>query len=340
MSPAIQPSSFSIVHYYSMKKTLLLSNHYEGIPLQILKKAVGDRFRLMVLDRADRAELIRKVPEADYLLVSGRLQIDREVIDKADRLKMVQRTGVGLDNMDLACLKEHGIPLFVNRGVNAVSVAEHTLMLMLGTLKRAYAVNLQMRQGIWKKQATGLTTHELSGKTIGIIGAGSIGQAVIRLLSGFQVNILYYDPYRLPSGKEEELGISYVELEDLLARADLVSLHCAYDPEKGYVIAEKELSLMKNGAVLINTARGRLVKESALIKALESGKLSACGIDTFEEEPPAGVSRLAAYDQVLLSPHVAGVSYEAFSRMMELAADNIALFDQGKTDEIQGDRIV
>ena len=104
-----------------MKKTLLLSNHYEGIPLQILKKAVGDRFRLMVLDRADREELIRKVPEADYLLVSGRLQIDREVIDKADRLKMVQRTGVGLDNMDLACLKEHGIPLFVNRGVNAVS---------------------------------------------------------------------------------------------------------------------------------------------------------------------------------------------------------------------------
>ena len=340
MNPAIRPCSFSIVSLVSMKKTLLLSNHYEGIPLEILTKAVGDRFRFLVLDRADREELLRMVPEADYLLVSGRLQIDREVIEKAGRLRMVQRTGVGLDNMDLACLKEKGIPLFVNRGVNAISVAEHTLMLMLGTLKRAYAVNLQMRQGGWKKQATGLTTRELSGKTIGIIGAGSIGQAVIKLLSGFQVDILYYDPYRLPSEKEEELGITYMDLEDLLAQADLVSLHCAYDPEKGYVIAERELSLMKDGAVLINTARGRLVKEAALITALESGKLSACGIDTFEEEPPAGVSRLASYDQVLLSPHVAGVSYEAFSRMMELAADNIALFDQGKTEEIKGNRIV
>lgn len=321
-----------------MKKTLLLSNHYEGTPLAILKKAVSDRFHLLVLTCAQQNELYERIGEADYLLVSGRLKIDEEAIRRAGKLKMIQRTGVGLDNLDLECLKKQGIPLYVNRGVNAVSVAEHTVMLMLSTLKRSYSVNLQMRKGIWKKQATGLTTHELSGKNIGIVGMGSIGQAVARMLKGFGVNIFYYDMVRLDETLEEQLGVSWVEFSELLAKADILSLHCGYDKKAGSLITEKELALMPEGSILINTARGKLVKEEALIKALETGHLSACGIDTYEMEPPSGITALAAFDQALLSPHIAGVSYEAFSRMMNQAVYNISCFDEGELESIKESR--
>lgn len=321
-----------------MKKTLLLSNHYEGTPLDILRKAVFDRFHLLVLTQADQNELYERIGEADYLLVSGRLKIDKEAIRRAANLKMIQRTGVGLDNLDLDCLKKHGIPLYVNRGVNAVSVAEHTVMLMLSTLKRSYQVNLQMRKGIWKKQATGLTTHELSGRTIGIIGMGSIGQALARMLKGFDVNIFYYDVVRMDEGLEKQLGVTWAEFSEVLAKADILSLHCGYDKKAGALITEKELALMPQGSILINTARGKLVKEEALIKALETGHLSACGIDTYETEPPTGISALAAFDQALLSPHIAGVSYEAFSRMMNQAVSNISCFDEGKLEVIKESR--
>ncbi len=323
-----------------MKKTLLLTNHYEGVPLDILKKAVGEKFHLMVLKEARQEELVLMAPEADYFLASGRLKIDETVIRRASKLRMIQRTGVGLDTLDLTCLKEKGIPLYVNRGVNAVSVAEHTVMLMLSSIKRSYAVNRQMREGVWKKQQTGLTTHELAGKTIGLVGMGSIGRAVAGMLAGFQVDICYYDMVPLPHEEEDRLHVRYAEFEDLVSGSDIISLHCGYDPASGYLIAEKEFASMKEGAVLINTARGKLVKETALIEALESGRLAACGIDTFEQEPPGQGSPLGAYEQALLSPHIAGVSYEAFYRMMSQAVENICLFDQGSLEQIRDRKIV
>ena len=120
-------------------------------------------------------------------------------------------------------------------------------MLMLSALKRSYSVNLLMRKGIWKKQATGLTTHELTGKTIGIIGMGSIGQAVVKMLAGFDVDILYYDVVRLDEGLEKQLRITWASFPEVLSKADILSLHCAYDEKVGYLITEKELASMKDG---------------------------------------------------------------------------------------------
>ena len=321
-----------------MKKSILLSNHYDGTPLTVLKDAIKDDFDLIVLDKAVQEELYEKVPLADYLLVSGRLTIDEALLNRAGRLKMIQRTGVGIDNLDLAGIKSRGIPLYVNRGVNAVSVAEHTVMLMLSAIKKTYKVNRQMREGIWKKQQTGLTTHELAGRTVGLIGMGSIGRLVAKMLGGFNVRILYYDQIRLEPEMEDRLMVTYAGFYDVLARADILSLHAGYDPEAGYLLAEDEFACMKEGSVLINTARGKLVKETALIEALQTGRLSACGIDTYETEPPVGVSLLAAFDQAMLSPHIAGVSYEAFARMMGQAVANIRCFDQGDLAAIEESR--
>lgn len=321
-------------------KTLLLTNHYEGAALDILKNAVNGDFNLCVLDTADRECLLKAVPGADYLLVSGRLQIDDEVLTKASKLKMIQRTGVGLDNMDLDAVKRHGIPLYVNAGVNAGSVAEYAVMLMLSCLRRSYFVNTQMRKGIWKKQSTGLTTYELSGKTVGLVGAGKIGRYVAGLLKAFGVKLLYTDKIRLDEAVEKESGLEYVMFEELLRRSDIVSLHCSFDKSAGALMGEKEFALMKDGAVFINTARGGLVDEQALIKALDDGKLSCCGLDVFCEEPLSPEHPLLKREDVLLSPHIAGVSFDAFSRMMQAGVDNIRKFNAGRIEEIEKDRVV
>lgn len=315
-------------------KTLLLSNHYEGTPLEILKNAVGDKFRLEVLETATQEELQRKIPKADYLLVSGRLKIDKNILSKATKLKMIQRTGVGLDNIDLEYLKEIEVPLYVNSGVNANSVAEHTVMLMLEVLRQTYVVNKQMRNGIWEKQKTGLSTHELAGKTVGLVGIGNIGKRVAELLSAFNVNIIYYDRTPLSKEQERELKVRYCAFEELLKKADIVSLHCAKNNDNTHLISENEVQLMKSGSVIINTARGGLIDTKALDKALQNGKLLGVGIDVYEDEPIIDTNPLLKYDNAILSPHISGVTYEAFARMMKMAVENISNFDLEMYQEI------
>lgn len=314
-------------------KKILLSNHYEGAPLEILEEVVGGDFELVVLDELSADELKAKIADADYLLVSGRLKVSGEVLACARNLKMIQRTGVGLDNMDLASIEAQGIPLYVNQGVNSTSVAEHTLYLMLAALRRSFFVNRQIRNGVWKKQETGLTTHELHGKTVGIIGMGNIGQRVVRLLAPFGVRVLYFSIPRLSPEEEEALGVEFRPFEDVLKAADIVSLHCPATGD-GPMIGRAELQAMKDGAIVVNTARGGLVDMEALADALKSGKLSAAGIDVYDVEPvPADHPILGCADAVL-SPHTAGVTYEAFKSMMDAAVGNIRLFDCGDLEAI------
>ncbi|MBR5420267.1 MAG: 2-hydroxyacid dehydrogenase [Lachnospiraceae bacterium] len=315
-------------------KKVLLSNRYEGELRAILMQANDGRFDLEMLPEVSREAFHELAHDADYIISSGKLGIDEELLKNAPKLKMIQRTGVGVDRIDLDAMKRYGIPLYVNRGVNAVSVAEYTLMLILAALKRHRLVDAHMRAGAWDKTAEGVKTRELAGRTVGLIGMGKIGSAVARMLSGFDTDVIYTCPHRKSAEEEERFSIRYTDLDTLLAQSDIVSLHCPYDKDKGCMIGERELALMKDGAVLVNTARGRLVDEAALIRALENGKLSACGMDTFAEEPLPKDSVLRSVDRLLLSPHIAGLSYESYERMLFGAFRNIALFDEGKTDVI------
>ena len=316
-------------------KTILLTNRYEGTPLSILRDAVGDRFNLIMLDEVTQKNLNEKVPEADYLLVSGRLKVDRELLANAGKLKMIQRTGVGLDTIDFEALKEFNIPLYVNFGVNAVSVAEHAVMLILAVLRRTCSVNAQVQSAVWKKQKTGLTTHELYGKTVGIVGMGQIGRHAASILRGFGVKILYFDQYRLKPEDEEKYAAEYRDLDSLLKESDIVTLHCSLTPDTKYLINRDTLAKMKPGSILINTARGKLVDQNALKEAVESGHLMGAGIDTFEEEPIIQDNPLIGLDNVTLSPHIGGVTYEAFSRMMCLGIQNIEQYDNVNLEAIQ-----
>lgn len=321
-------------------KNILLTNHYEGAPLEILQSAIEGRYGLLMLDEVSQEELLEKVPEADFLLVSGRLKITPEVIDRAGRLRMVQRTGVGLDNIDLEYLSQKKVPLYVNRGVNADSVAEYAVFLMLEILRRAYPVNMQIRRGIWEKQKTGLTTHELRGRIVGIVGMGRIGKRAAELLQAFHVELLYYDVKRLSPKEEQQYHVRYCEFDQLLQESDILTLHCGMNEKNRYLISSKELWAMKDGSILINTARGGLVDTKALAEALTAGKLIGAGIDTFEEEPAGRDNPLLSLDNAALSPHIGGVTYEAFTRMMRLALENISAFDAGDYEKIESNRVV
>ncbi|MGN0182434.1 MAG: 2-hydroxyacid dehydrogenase [Candidatus Ornithomonoglobus sp.] len=315
-------------------KTILLTNHYSGEPLRIIKSAVPDGFELLVLDEAKQETLIANAGAADYFLASGRLKINRDVLEKAQKLKMLQRTGVGLDSLDLAMIKEKNIPVYVNQGVNADSVAEHSVMLMLASLKRLPQVDEKTKSGVWSKQAQGVRNHELRGRTVGLIGMGNIGRRTAKMLQGFDVHILYYDAYPAEKTAEEELRLTRVELDELLIRSDIVSLHCPLLDGTRHIINSESIKLMKDGAVIVNTARGPLIDEDALVQALKRGKLAYAGLDVYEKEPPED-SELFKLENVITTPHIGGITYDSFYRMMRDAMRNIKLFDERKLEEIE-----
>lgn len=317
---------------------ILLTNHYDGKPLRIIKEALPSGFNLVCLHKAEKNELLSKAGQAEYLLASGRIPIDRDVLEAASKLKMIQRTGVGLDSLDLDGIKERNIPIYVNQGINSRSVAEHTILLMLATLRRLPVVNANVKNGRWEKQKQGVENYELYGKTVGLIGMGNIGRAVAKMLGVFGAKVLYYDPLQLADDVENALGIRYTPLVELMQQVDIVSLHCPLTAQTLKLIGKEQLALMKNGAIVINTARGGLIDEEALIQCLQSGQVATAGLDVYNEEPLAKNNPLLMLDNVILTPHIGGITYDSFHAMMIEAMNNMRLFEEGKLEQIANKR--
>ena len=322
---------------YNMK-TILLSTSYNGKPCDIVGSFVSEGFRVVMLDSVSQEELERKACLADYILASGNLKINKKVLETAGNLRMVQRMGVGLDSLDLPALKERGIPVYVNRGVNSDSVAEHTLMFILAALRRLPVINSNTKKGIWEKQEQGVTTRELATQTVGIVGGGNIGRTVAKLLNGFGCRILYYDVYRLPEEEEQRLHMEYSDLDGLFRQADVITLHCPMTDDTRGAICAENIAKMKDGVILVNTSRGKLISEEALLDALNSGKVGFAGLDVYCEEPLQNFT-LVQHDHVMCTPHIAGNTYDSFHRMIEYAMRNIALYDQGRLAEIEEHRL-
>lgn len=315
-------------------RTILLTNHYESRLIDMLEQIIDGKFELKYLESISREELLEAVPSADYILSSGRLEIDDSVIDRASKLRMIQRTGVGVDRINTEALQKRGIPLYVNAGVNARSVAEYTVMLMLNCLKKNGFVSDNMRNGRWNKTADGIETQEIAEKIVGIVGMGNIGKIVAKMLHGFEAKVLYYSKTRKSTSEEREYHIQYADFEELLKKSDIITLHCPYNSETGCIISENEIRNMKPGVIIINTARGKLIDERAMIDAIKSGKIAGCGIDVFEDEPLPNESSLRHMREALISPHIAGLTIEAYERMFKMAIDNIYMFDKGEKEKI------
>jgi D-3-phosphoglycerate dehydrogenase len=319
---------------------VLHTARYTGLPLEILQKACPDGFIVKTLDEATQEQLVKEVADADYFLVSGRLPIDKAVLDHAPKLKMIQRTGVGTEMLDLEEIRKRGIPVYVNAGVNARSVAEHTLTLMLAALKRLPQINVQTHSGVWKKQQQGVTTHELYGKTVGLIGMGNIGRLVAAMLQPFGAKVLYTDVFRQKEEVEANLGLTYCDsFEALLPQCDILSFHCPLTKENTEMLNKQTLAMMKEKGIVVNTARGKLINPDDLYEALKSGHVKAAALDTHYEEPVKENYKLAELDNVVLTPHIGGLSYEAFASMMQEAMNNIHAFEEGRLEEIEPKRL-
>lgn len=320
---------------------ILHTYRYVGKPLEILQSVIPEGYEVKTLDVPTQEQLQKEAVDADYFLVSGRLLINESILSAASRLKMIQRTGVGIDMLDKEAIKKYGIPVYVNAGVNAQSVAEHTVTLILNCLKNIPLISANVKKGIWRKQETGVSCNELYGKTVGLVGMGHIGRSTAAILHAFGARIIYTDICRASQETESSLKLEYKKsFDDLLAEVDILSFHCPLTESNVRILNEKTISRMKVGAIVVNTARGKLIDELALYNALTNGRLRAAGLDVHNEEPLMENNLLKTLDNCILTPHIAGLSYEAFYKMMSEAVKNIVAFEQGKKDIIRSNRIL
>lgn len=320
---------------------ILHTYQYTGIPWEILCSVVPNSFSVETLLEPSRKNLIAQAADAEYFLVSGRLRIDTEVLEAAPHLKMIQRTGVGTEMLDLDAIRQRGIPVYVNAGINGRSVAEHTMALILACLKRIPEVNTQVHHGIWTKQETGVSTHELYGKTVGLVGLGHIGRLVATMLNAFGAKVIYTDVIRQPKVLEQSLGVVFYDsVEKMLPVVDVLSLHCPLTEQNVGMINRDTLKIMKNGSIVINTARGLLINSDDLYEAIASGHIHSAGLDTHSEEPIGHNYKLSTLPNVILTPHIGGLSYESFQSMMKGAINNIVAFESGNLASIEDKRLL
>jgi D-3-phosphoglycerate dehydrogenase len=272
--------------------------------------ALGDQIEVRWVDGPDRERLLAAVPEADALLVRSATTVDAEVLDAAPKLKIVARAGVGLDNVDVDTATERGV-LVVNAPTSNIhSAAEHALALLLSAARQIPAADASLREHAWKRSSFSGT--EIFGKTVGVVGLGRIGQLVAQRLAAFETHIVAYDPYVSPA-RAAQLGIELLPLDELLARADFISVHLPKTPETAGLIDKDALAKTKPGVVIVNAARGGLVDEAALFEAVSSGHVRAAGIDVFSKEPCTD-SPLFDLPQVVVTPHLGASTEEAQDR--------------------------
>ena len=243
--------------------------------------------------------------------------VSARVMDASPALRVISKHGTGIDTIDSQAAQQRGIAVKAAVGANAPAVAEHTWALIMACAKNVVGLDRRMREGHWDK-----STHkslELQGRTLGLVGFGAIGRRVAAVAAALGMPVLAYDPY----AKEAAAGVQLVDLDTLYARSDVVSLHCPLTAENKHMINAQSLARMKDGTILVNTARGGLIDEAALIAALNSGKLRAAGLDSFEKEPFAAPHPLQDIGNAILSPHIGGVTSDAYIAMGTGAARNV-----------------
>ncbi|MCV7251527.1 MULTISPECIES: phosphoglycerate dehydrogenase [Mycobacteriaceae] len=272
--------------------------------------ALGDQVEVRWVDGPDRPKLLAAVTDADALLVRSATTVDAEVLAAAPKLKIVARAGVGLDNVDVDAATARGV-LVVNAPTSNIhSAAEHALALLLSAARQIPAADATLREHTWKRSKFSGT--EIFGKTVGVVGLGRIGQLVAQRLAAFGAHITAYDPY-VSQARAAQLGIELLPLDDLLARADFISVHLPKTKETAGLLGKENLAKTKPGVIIVNAARGGLIDEQALADAIASGHVRAAGLDVFATEPCTD-SPLFELPQVVVTPHLGASTEEAQDR--------------------------
>jgi glyoxylate reductase len=278
----------------------------------------------------ERRAFLESIGDKQGLLSMITDQVDAQLLDRAPGLKIIANFGVGYNNIDVPAATRRGIMVTNTPGVLTDTTADLTMALILAVARRVVEGDRHTRQGRFRFWAPFyFLGHEVTGKTLGIVGMGRIGRAVARRAAGFNMQVLYHNRNPLAEEEEQVLQVQYADLKTLLQEADFISLHTPLTPQTRHLIGSRELAWMKSNAFLINTARGAVVDERALLGALEQGRIGGAGLDVYENEPMVtrGLERL---DNVVLLPHVGSATVETRQRMAAMAVDNLLAGLEGR----------
>lgn len=305
--------------------TILVADELSEDAVEVLRKHHD-----VVTEEYTPTQLLEHVGEFEAMVVRSRTKMTAEVIQRGNRLRVIGRAGVGVDNIDVVAATERKIPVVFAPAATTTSVAELTLGLMLSLARSIPAADRSTKEGRWeKKRFDGV---ELKGKTLGLVGSGRIGTEVAHLAKAFGMEAVAYDPYLRPEDAHTR-GIRLVtSLEALLAAADFLSIHAALTPETRGLIGEAQFKAMKPTAFLVNAARGEIVDEGALARALKQGIIRGAGLDVYQQEPPKG-SQLLGLDNVVLTPHIAASTVEGQRRSGLVAAEQVLRVLRGEMPE-------
>jgi phosphoglycerate dehydrogenase-like enzyme len=318
-----------------MTKVVVLSPVPAPLVFQWLVSQVGRAdISVVSVEGASEEEVKKALEDAEIILgdYTFRMSITETFLAEAPRLRFIQQPSVGYQHIDLEACRKRGVAVANTPGVNDAAVAEHTIMLALALLKKAFYAHRLTSQGSWVQSELiwERGVFELQGKNYGIIGMGRIGREVAKRLAAFETQTFYSDKIRLSDAEASQLKVQYKPLDDLLRISDIMSLHVPLTEDTRGMIGERELSLMKFSAIFINVARGECVDEAALARRLREKKLAGAGVDVFSQEPIPRDHPLLGLENVILTPHIAGATAEVRQRVVQMAVANIVRVLRGE----------
>jgi len=296
----------------------------------IIREEVPPGFELVTIDEDSDSERKQKIAECEVVIVAAK-PMRREFVEAALRLKLLHHQGVGYqDTVDVQALKERNIALALTPAGTTVGVAEHTVLLALAVCKRLTFADSELRQGRWHINSLRPYSFEIFGRTVGYIGMGRIAREAAVRFKAFGTSGIYHDPFvRLSAEEEHELEVNRVGFKELVARADVITLHVPSGKDTHHLINEAVLRQMKPQAIIINTSRGTIIDEKALCRALQEGRIAGAGLDVFEEEPFRTDNPLAALPNVVLTPHISAGTRDALKAKMRALFQNVQQFFEG-----------
>ena len=300
--------------------TLLTQHAPDGYVIEVARTETSEEEKKIFLSDADALILFPS-------------RIEDEVLESAGQLKHIQLVSAGFEDMNLELISRLGLTISNNGGANSIDVAEQTIALILGIYRRLVTLDSDVRDNRWYEMQTGKCTYTIWNKTIGLIGLGKIGRRVARLLRPFDCDLIYSDTFPASPDTESGLGISRVDLPELLERADIVSLHVPINDETRHMIGQEAFDRMKDTAIIVNTCRGGVIDEVALTTALKTGQIAYAGLDVLEQEPPDPDNPILKLSNILLTPHAAGITRDTWDRRGMFVFSNIHRALSGETPE-------
>ncbi len=310
------------------RRKVLITRSLPGDALSQLKEA-SDFLIEPQSQPLPRGRLLELIPKADALICLLSEKIDKTVIDRAERLKVISNYAVGYNNIDLEYATKKGIYVTNTPDVLTEATADLTWALMLAVARRVVEGDKVVRSGNFKGWAPDLLLgNEVYGKTLGIIGLGQIGSAVAKRAKGFGMRVIYWSREKKII-LEQQLNLEYMSLPELLKKADFVSVNVALTPATRHLLGQKEFSLMKKNAIIVNTARGPIIDEEALVEALKSGTIKAAGLDVYEKEPEVH-PKLRELDNIVLAPHVGSGTEQTRAKMAQMVVDDVLMALNGQ----------